>query len=75
LTRCHSSHEHGHGWKDIVFGHSHAHEGTPLPLKMPKEGGKRDDGSRITLIGFASNVLLAGTKGAAGVWVVQDRGN
>ncbi|CAE7097862.1 unnamed protein product [Rhizoctonia solani] len=60
-------HSHSHG----VFhshSHSHAHGGEAGEI-MRALSGAGDAGSRITLIGLASNVVLSATKGIAGVYL------
>ncbi|KAI8640949.1 cation efflux family-domain-containing protein [Parasitella parasitica] len=60
--RQHGSHGHGHG-----HGHSHHHHDADLVASL-KSSSKR--GTRITIIGLASNVGLTITKGVAG-WVMN----
>jgi hypothetical protein len=60
-TRAHSSHGHSHGHD----GHSHGVEQTTLLAKSLSSKGQ-DRGSRITLVGLASNVVLLGAKGIGG---------
>ncbi|KAH9894913.1 hypothetical protein C8Q73DRAFT_692188 [Cubamyces lactineus] len=63
------SHSHSHGlFSTLVHTHDHAEDGhTKDPEKIVQAlQGQGDRGSRITLIGLASNVVLTGAKGAAG---------
>lgn len=55
--------EHGH---DHSHAHDHAEESEALLSALK---GKGDAGSRITLIGLATNIGLVGAKGGAG-WSV-----
>ncbi|KAI0717297.1 hypothetical protein C8T65DRAFT_694400, partial [Cerioporus squamosus] len=69
-THSHShSHSHSHGILGaLVHRHDHAEEGhTKDPEKIVQAlKGEGDRGSKITLVGLASNVVLTGAKGAAG---------
>ena len=57
------SHDHSHD-----HAHDHAEESEQLLKALSGAGG--DPGSRITLIGLATNIGLVGAKGAAG-WCVR----
>lgn len=68
-TRSHSSHSHSHS----PFGHSHTHshagdteEAAALAAAF---SGAGDRGSRIILLGLASNVALTVAKGLGGVFL------
>jgi hypothetical protein len=61
----HDSHDH-HGHSHGLF-HSHAHEHSPESADALVSALTRNDrGSRITLLGLGSNVLLTALKGVAG---------
>ncbi|KAI0356398.1 hypothetical protein OH77DRAFT_1424062 [Trametes cingulata] len=63
------SHSHSHGiFSTLVHRHDHAEEGHAKDPEQIVQAlkGQGDRGSRITLIGLASNVVLTGAKGAAG---------
>ena len=58
-------HHHGHG-----HGHDHSHgSAEEADALLAALRGKGDRGSRITLIGLASNIGLCGAKGVAGVYL------
>ncbi|CAE6444814.1 unnamed protein product [Rhizoctonia solani] len=64
-------HEHDHSHSHGLFhshSHSHAHGGEAGEI-MRALSGAGDAGSRITLIGLASNIVLSATKGVAGVYL------
>lgn len=63
------SHSHSHGLFHSHAGHSHGSPEEAESLVAALTGKKRDRGSRITLIGLASNVGLTGMKAAAGIWM------
>ncbi|CAE6365516.1 unnamed protein product [Rhizoctonia solani] len=63
----HDDHSHSHGLFHS-HSHSHAHGGEAGEI-MKALSGAGDAGSRITLIGLASNVVLSATKGIAGVYL------
>ncbi|CAE6374969.1 unnamed protein product [Rhizoctonia solani] len=63
----HGDHSHSHGLFHS-HSHSHAHGGEAGEI-MRAISGAGDAGSRITLIGLASNVVLSATKGIAGVYL------
>lgn len=71
--RSHDGHSHSHGHSHGLFhshaGHSHGSPEEAESLVAALTGKKRDRGSRITLIGLASNVGLTGMKAAAGIWM------
>ncbi|OSD01335.1 hypothetical protein PYCCODRAFT_1445813 [Trametes coccinea BRFM310] len=63
------SHSHSHGFfSSLVHRHDHAEEGHGKDPEQIVQAlkGQGDRGSKITLIGLASNVVLTGAKGAAG---------
>ncbi|CAE6416309.1 unnamed protein product [Rhizoctonia solani] len=62
----HDDHSHSHG---IFHSHSHSHGGGEADEIIKALTGTGDAGSRITLIGLASNVVLSATKGIAGVYL------
>ncbi|KAI0063593.1 cation efflux protein [Artomyces pyxidatus] len=68
----HANGDHHHSHSHGIFGHTHAHgedghdHGGQLLETLQKSS---DRGSRITLIGLGSNVLLTSAKGAAGVYM------
>ncbi|KAG8722183.1 hypothetical protein FRC08_005932 [Ceratobasidium sp. 394] len=62
------SHSHSHGlFHSHSHGHGHGPEGASEVIKALS--GQGDRGSTITLIGLASNVVLSGAKGIAGVYL------
>lgn len=63
--RRRSSSDHGHS-----HSHAHDHAGESEQLLKALSGAGGDPGSRITLIGLATNIGLVGAKGAAG-WSVR----
>lgn len=68
-ARAHSGHSHAHhshgGLLDKVIGTPHQHTEHLEPLFGDKTSA--DQGQRITILGFLSNVVLAGVKAFAGV--------
>ncbi|KAJ3007823.1 hypothetical protein NUW54_g3396 [Trametes sanguinea] len=63
------SHSHSHGFfGSLVHRHDHGEEGHAKDPEQIVQAlkGQGDRGSKITLIGLASNVVLTGAKGAAG---------
>ncbi|KAI8975826.1 cation efflux family-domain-containing protein [Trametes punicea] len=63
------SHTHSHGiFSSLVHRHDHAEEGHAKDPEQIVQAlkGQGDRGSKVTLIGLASNVVLTGAKGAAG---------
>ncbi|KAI0666531.1 cation efflux family-domain-containing protein [Trametes maxima] len=63
------SHSHSHGIFDtLVHTHDHGEDGHGKDAEQIVQAlkGQGDRGSRITLVGLASNVVLTGAKGAAG---------
>ncbi|KAI0644560.1 cation efflux family-domain-containing protein [Trametes meyenii] len=63
------SHSHSHGIFDtLVHRHDHGEEGHGKDAEQIVQAlkGQGDRGSKITLVGLASNVVLTGAKGAAG---------
>ena len=72
-TRAQSSHSHSHAHSHSPFGHSHSHshagdteEAAALAAAF---SGAGDRGSRIILLGLASNVALTVAKGLGGVFL------
>nr|XP_031860237.1 uncharacterized protein CI109_004369 [Kwoniella shandongensis]KAA5527309.1 hypothetical protein CI109_004369 [Kwoniella shandongensis] len=66
------SHEHGHGHDHdhgIFHTHAHDHSEGAEQLMQALSSGKLDRGTRITLLGLGSNVLLTMSKGLAGLWM------
>ncbi|CUA66595.1 Metal tolerance protein 2 [Rhizoctonia solani] len=64
-------HDHDHSHSHGLFhshSHSHAHGGEAGEI-IRALSGAGDAGSRVTLIGLASNVVLSATKGIAGVYL------
>ncbi|CAE6476113.1 unnamed protein product [Rhizoctonia solani] len=63
-------HDHGHSHSGLFHSHSHSHaHGGEAGEIIKALSGAGDAGSRITLIGLASNVVLSATKGIAGVYL------
>ncbi|KAA1476795.1 cation efflux protein [Dentipellis sp. KUC8613] len=71
----HGDHDHDHGEEPHshgIFGHTHSHDenghshGGQVIEALQNRG---DPGSRITLIGLGSNVILTSAKGAAGYFM------
>ncbi|KAB5590744.1 Iron ion transporter [Ceratobasidium theobromae] len=60
------SHSHSHG---LFHSHSHSHGAEGASEIIRALSGAGDAGSRITLIGLASNVVLSAAKGVAGVYL------
>ncbi|RPD63686.1 hypothetical protein L227DRAFT_496270 [Lentinus tigrinus ALCF2SS1-6] len=63
------SHSHSHGFLgSLVHRHDHSEEGHAKDAEQIVQAlkGEGDRGSKITLVGLASNVVLTGAKGAAG---------
>ncbi|KAH9858576.1 cation efflux family-domain-containing protein [Lenzites betulinus] len=68
------SHSHSHSggiFSTLVHRHDHGEEGHEKDAEQIVQAlqGQGDRGSRITLIGLASNVVLTATKGAAGYYM------
>lgn len=58
-------HDHDHSHAHSLF-HSHAHDHSASAGELVSALSRNDRGSRITLLGLASNVLLTALKGVAG---------
>ena len=58
-------HHHDHSHAHSLF-HSHAHDHSASAGELVSALSRNDRGSRITLLGLASNVLLTALKGVAG---------
>jgi hypothetical protein len=67
-THGHSDHdhEHDHAHHSHSLFHSHAHDHSASAGELVSALSRNDRGSRITLLGLASNVLLTALKGIAG---------
>ncbi|KAK4688266.1 hypothetical protein P7C73_g1843, partial [Tremellales sp. Uapishka_1] len=69
-THTHEGHDHGHDHSHGLFStHKHDHSEGAETLVKALQTGKLDRGSRITLLGLGSNVLLTVAKGLAGLWM------
>ncbi|EJF57763.1 hypothetical protein DICSQDRAFT_173634 [Dichomitus squalens LYAD-421 SS1] len=67
-THSHT-HTHSHGFfRSLVHRHDHSDDGHAKDPEQIVQAlkGEGDRGSKITLVGLASNVVLTGAKGAAG---------
>ena len=71
LSRVHSTHTHaskeGSSILSRLIGFGHSHHAHSHEHVAPLPSLKGDNGSRITLIGFASNLVLAGAKAFGGM--------
>lgn len=62
----HSDHDHDHAHHSHSLFHSHSHDHSASAGELVSALSRNDRGSRITLLGLASNVLLTALKGVAG---------
>lgn len=64
------SHEDGHSHSHGIFSaHHHDHSEGAEQLITALSSGKLDRGTRVTLLGLGSNVVLTAGKGLAGLWM------
>jgi hypothetical protein len=66
-SHSHDSHNHDGHSHSIFHSHSHDHSEGAEQLISAISSGKLDRGTRITLLGLASNVALTAGKGVAGL--------
>lgn len=59
-------HDHSHG---LFHSHPHSHSEGAEQLVEAFKSGNFDKGTKITLLGLASNVALTASKGLAGLWM------
>jgi Co/Zn/Cd efflux system component len=59
-------HTHSHG---IFSTHHHDHSEGAEQLITALSSGKLDRGTKVTLLGLGSNVVLTAGKGLAGLWM------
>lgn len=67
-SHSHDGHDHGHS-HSIFSTHTHDHSEGAEQLISALSSGRLDRGTRITLLGLASNVALTAGKGLAGLWM------
>lgn len=63
---CSHDHEHKHG---IFSTHHHDHSEGAEQLITALSSGRLDRGTKVTLLGLGSNVVLTAGKGLAGIWM------
>jgi hypothetical protein len=68
-SHSHDGHDHSGHSHSLFSTHTHDHSEGAAELISALSSGRLDRGTKITLLGLASNVALTGAKGAAGIWM------